>query len=70
MFKEAFGGFGLASAYCLVYQSDFNIQEELYQKKQSNVQLQKKDVPIEKLHYNAFLNRSLIDEVEGDNILF
>lgn len=70
---EALGGFGNMSAYCLVYISDENIQEELNLNTTELKDLFAREeigVDVEKHYYKKLLTPILTQEVIADNISF
>ena len=70
VFKEAVGGNGNVSAYCLVYLSDHIIQDELNSKVNAMEIQDNKIIEIERKHYLDILPMDLVAEVEADNIVF
>lgn len=72
VFKEAIGGMGHVSAYCLVYTSQKSIDRELEQIKsyKENNKDVEDEYPVPKQHYNAFIKEKLRIEVDQDNTKF
>ncbi len=68
--REAIGGYGNASAYCLVYLSDNMVKEELASLEYGSASLTPGEFSIEREHYSGLLPMHLVDYVEADNNAF
>jgi len=68
--REAIGGYGNTSAYCLVYLSDNMVEEELGSLQYGSASLTPGEYVVEREHYSGLLPVHLVEYVESDNSAF